>query len=103
MTTAEPSAAGSTSPSAAADRTAAHDVTDLGLAAEGVRRIEWAERAMPVLRQVRERFAREHPLRGVGVAACLHVTTETAVLMLTLKAGGAAPAAAGQAAAKPKP
>jgi adenosylhomocysteinase len=67
-----------------------HDVKDLGLAGDGQLRIEWAERAMPVLRQVRERFAREHPLRGVRVAACLHVTTETAVLMLTLKAGGAA-------------
>jgi adenosylhomocysteinase len=66
-----------------------HDVKDLGLAGDGQLRIEWAERAMPVLRQVRERFAREHPLRGVRVAACLHVTTETAVLMLTLKAGGA--------------
>ena len=68
---------------------AAHDVTDLGLAAEGVRRIEWAEREMPVLRLIRERFERDRPLDGLRVGACLHVTTETANLMRTLKAGGA--------------
>ncbi len=67
----------------------AHDVTDLGLAAEGRRRIEWAEREMPVLRLIRERFAAEQPLAGLRVGACLHVTTETANLMRTLKAGGA--------------
>ena len=67
----------------------AHDVTDLGLAAEGRRRIEWAEREMPVLRQIRERFEREKPLAGLRIGACLHVTTETANLMRTLKAGGA--------------
>jgi adenosylhomocysteinase len=67
----------------------AHDVADLGLVAEGVRRIEWAEREMPVLRLIRERFAVEQPLAGLRVAACLHVTTETANLMRTLKAGGA--------------
>jgi adenosylhomocysteinase len=67
----------------------AHDVTDLGLADEGVRRIEWAEREMPVLRLIRERFERELPLKGVRIGACLHVTTETANLMRTLKAGGA--------------
>ncbi|HSE95352.1 MAG TPA: adenosylhomocysteinase [Methylomirabilota bacterium] len=67
-----------------------HDVKDLSLAGAGRLRIEWAEMAMPVLRQVRERFAREQPLRGVRAAACLHVTAETAVLMITLKAGGAA-------------
>jgi len=67
----------------------AHDVTDVGLAAEGVRRITWAEREMPVLRLIRERFEREQPLRGVRIGACLHVTTETANLMRTLKAGGA--------------
>jgi len=72
-----------------ADPTAAHDVTDLGLAAEGVRRIEWAEREMPVLRLIRERFERDRPLDGLRVGACLHVTTETANLMRTLKAGGA--------------
>jgi adenosylhomocysteinase len=66
-----------------------HDVTDLALADEGVRRIEWAEREMPVLRQIRERFERDRPLAGVRIGACLHVTTETANLMRTLKAGGA--------------
>ena len=67
----------------------AHDVTDLGLASEGVRRIEWAEREMPVLRLIRERFERERPLEGLRIGACLHVTTETANLMRTLAAGGA--------------
>ncbi len=67
----------------------AHDVTDLGLAAEGVRRIDWAEREMPVLRLIRERFEAEQPLAGLRIGACLHVTTETANLMRTLKAGGA--------------
>jgi adenosylhomocysteinase len=71
------------------DTRIAHDVTDLGLAAEGVRRIEWAEREMPVLRLIRERFERERPLAGLRIGACLHVTTETANLMRTLKAGGA--------------
>jgi adenosylhomocysteinase len=66
-----------------------HDVTDLALAEGGVRRIEWAEREMPVLRLIRARFERERPLAGVRVAACLHVTTETANLVLTLVAGGA--------------
>jgi adenosylhomocysteinase len=66
-----------------------HDVKNVALAAEGRLRIEWAEQSMPVLRQVRERFAREQPLKGLRLGACLHVTTETAVLMLTLKAGGA--------------
>ncbi|MES1239374.1 MAG: adenosylhomocysteinase, partial [Chloroflexota bacterium] len=66
-----------------------HDVTDLALAAEGVRRIEWAEREMPVLRSIRERFAAEQPLKGMRIGACLHVTTETANLMRTLQAGGA--------------
>ncbi len=67
----------------------AHDVKNLGLAAKGVLRIEWAEREMPVLRSIRERFAAERPLEGVRVGACLHVTTETANLMRTLKEGGA--------------
>jgi adenosylhomocysteinase len=67
----------------------AHDVTDLGLAAEGVRRIEWAEREMPVLRLIRERFERDRPLAGIRIGACLHVTTETANLMRTLMAAGA--------------
>ena len=66
-----------------------HDVADLRLAAEGKRRIEWAEREMPVLRLIRERFERERPLAGLRLAACLHVTTETANLARTLKAGGA--------------
>ncbi len=66
-----------------------HDVKDLALAAEGVRRIEWAERTMPVLRTIRERFAVERPLEGLRISACLHVTTETANLMRTLVAGGA--------------
>ncbi len=66
-----------------------HDVADLGLVDEGVRRIEWAEREMPVLRLIRERFERERPLAGIRVGACLHVTTETANLMRTLAAGGA--------------
>jgi len=66
-----------------------HDVKDLSLSAAGRLRIEWAEHAMPVLRQIRERFDKERPLRGLRIAACLHVTTETAVLVLTLKAGGA--------------
>jgi len=70
-------------------RTAASDVKDLNLAAEGRRRTEWAERSMPVLRQLRERFARERPLAGRRLSACLHVTSETANLAVTLKAGGA--------------
>jgi adenosylhomocysteinase len=64
-------------------------VKDLSLAPEGVRRIEWADRQMPVLATIRERFEREQPLAGYRVSACLHVTTETANLMRTLKAGGA--------------
>jgi adenosylhomocysteinase len=64
-------------------------VADAALAADGVKRIEWAEREMPVLRQIRAQFETEKPLRGKRVAACLHVTTETANLMLTLKSGGA--------------
>ncbi|MBP1604490.1 MAG: ahcY [Acidobacteria bacterium] len=66
-----------------------HDVRDLKLAAAGRLRIEWADRTMPVLRQIRERFASEQPLKGVRIAACLHVTTETGNLMRTLVAGGA--------------
>src|SRR3954449_1168412 len=65
-----------------------HDVKDLALAPEGVSRIEWADRQMPVLAAIRERFATEQPLAGYRVAACLHVTSETANLMRTLKAGG---------------
>src|SRR3954467_7146295 len=66
-----------------------HDVKDLALAAEGKRRIEWADRQMPVLAAIRERFEQEQPLSGYRISACLHVTTETANLMRTLKAGGA--------------
>jgi len=66
-----------------------YDVKDLALAGEGKRRIEWADRQMPVLAAIRERFEREQPLAGYRIAACLHVTTETANLMRTLKAGGA--------------
>src|SRR4051812_14746577 len=66
-----------------------HDVKDIALAPEGVRRIEWADRQMPVLAAIRERFDREQPLSGYRISACLHVTTETANLARTLKAGGA--------------
>ena len=66
-----------------------HDIADASLAAEGKKRIEWAERNMPVLAQIRERFEKEQPFKGVRFAACMHVTTETANLMRTLKAGGA--------------
>ena len=65
------------------------DIRDPGLAAEGRRRTEWANRTMPVLQQIRRRFGNERPLDGIRLAACLHVTTETANLMKTLKAGGA--------------
>jgi len=67
----------------------ASDIKDLSQADLGRRRTEWAERSMPVLRQLRERFAKEKPLAGRRLAACLHVTTETANLMVTLQAGGA--------------
>src|SRR6202047_1712953 len=70
-------------------RALSHDVRDLGLAEAGRRRIEWADEQMPVLRLIRERFAKEKPLRGQRLSACLHVTTETANLLRTLKAGGA--------------
>jgi len=65
------------------------DVKDKGLATKGRLRIEWAAQSMPVLRSIKERFAAEKPLKGLRVAACLHVTTETATLAQTLKAGGA--------------
>ena len=67
----------------------AYDVKDLSLADAGRRRIEWADREMPVLRSIRERFEKEKPLAGLTAVACLHVTAETANLMRTLKAGGA--------------
>ncbi len=66
-----------------------HDVKDLGLAEEGVRRIEWAAREMPVIGIIRKRFGKDKPLQGLRLSACLHVTTETANLMLALKDGGA--------------
>ena len=65
------------------------DVKDLALAPEGASRIEWADRQMPVLAAIRERFAADQPLAGLRVSACLHVTSETANLMRTLKDGGA--------------
>ena len=70
------------------------DIADVSLAYEGVKRIEWADRTMPVLRQIRERFAAERPLDGFRIAACMHVTTETANLIRTLQAGGASVALA---------
>ncbi len=66
-----------------------YDVKNIDLAEGGRRRIEWAEREMPVLRSIRERFTRERPLEGIRMSACLHVTAETANLMQTLQAGGA--------------
>ena len=68
---------------------AKYDIRDIALANEGKRRTEWAERSMPVLRQIRGRFAKEQPLKGRRLSACLHVTTETANLMITLRAAGA--------------
>ena len=65
-----------------------HDVKDLSLAPEGARKIAWADRHMPVLAAIRDRFEAEQPLAGYRIAACLHVTSETANLMRTLKAGG---------------
>ncbi len=69
--------------------TVEHDVKNLDLATGGRFRIEWAEQEMPVLRAIRERFAKEKPLQGMRISACLHVTTETANLMYTLQVGGA--------------
>ncbi|MCD6402101.1 MAG: adenosylhomocysteinase [Anaerolineales bacterium] len=66
-----------------------YDIKDSSLAEGGRRRIQWAEREMPVLRSIRERFKKEQPLKDVRISACLHVTTETANLMQTLQAGGA--------------
>jgi len=66
-----------------------YDIKDISLAQKGYSRIQWAEQEMPVLRLIRERFAQEHPLHGIRIAACLHVTTETANLMHTLQTGGA--------------
>ncbi len=66
-----------------------YHVKDLSLAEKGVLRIQWAEKDMPVLKTIRKRFLEEKPLKGITIGACLHVTTETANLMITLKAGGA--------------
>ncbi len=66
-----------------------YDIKDIGLASEGKKRIDWADNDMPVLRQVREKFAKEQPLKGRKMSACLHMTAETANLARTLKAGGA--------------
>jgi len=66
-----------------------HEIKDINLAEGGRRRIDWAEREMPVLRLIRERFAKERPLKGIRISACLHVTTETANLMQTLHDGNA--------------
>ncbi|MFN3966823.1 MAG: adenosylhomocysteinase [Endomicrobiia bacterium] len=68
-----------------------YHIKDIKLAKQGKLRIEWAEREMPVLRLVRKRFSREKPLKNLRLGCCLHVTTETAVLILTLKEGGALP------------
>jgi len=66
-----------------------YDIVDIGLAEQGRMRSDWAERQMPVLQAIRERFAKEQPLKGLRIAVSLHITTETAVLLRTLKAGGA--------------
>ena len=66
-----------------------YDIKDINLAAKGRLRIEWAEMSMAVLRTIKERFSKEKPLKGIRLSACLHVTTETAALVKTLKAGGA--------------
>ncbi|MFN2515550.1 MAG: adenosylhomocysteinase [Pyrinomonadaceae bacterium] len=72
-----------------ATRSLEFDVKDIGLARQGKQRIEWAEREMPVLRLIRERFGDEKPLKGVRIVACAHITTETANLARALQAGGA--------------
>ena len=72
-----------------ATRTGQGEVRDISLAPEGVHRIEWAAREMPVVRQIRERFAAERPLNGLRVSGCLHITSETANLALALRDGGA--------------
>src|SRR5438874_4876680 len=66
-----------------------HDIKDISLAPQGKKRIDWAEREMPVLRLIRERFGNEQPLKGVRLVACAHITTETANLARALQAGGA--------------
>ena len=66
-----------------------YHIKDIALAPKGKDRIEWASRSMPVLQLIKERFAKERPLQGHKIGACLHVTTETAVLVATLQSGGA--------------
>src|SRR5437762_13557229 len=66
-----------------------HDIKDISLAPQGKKRIDWAEREMPVLRLIRERFAPEQPLKGTRLIACAHITTATANLARALQAGGA--------------
>jgi adenosylhomocysteinase len=66
-----------------------YDVKDMKLADGGLERIEWAARRMPVLKKIQERFTKEKPLKGARISCCLHVTTETANLVKTLKDGGA--------------
>ncbi|MGD8512339.1 MAG: adenosylhomocysteinase [Deltaproteobacteria bacterium] len=66
-----------------------YDIKDVRLASQGKKRIEWAKQSMPVLERIKARFSKEKPLKGIRLGACLHVTTETAALMQTLKAGGA--------------
>src|SRR5882762_1160990 len=66
-----------------------HDIKDSKLAPEGKLKIEWSARQMPVLAKIKERFVKEKPLKGQIIAACLHITSETANLLITLKAGGA--------------
>src|SRR5256885_3716229 len=72
-----------------ATSTVEFDVKDISLSAHGKQRIEWAEREMPVLRLIRERFAADQPLKGIKLVACAHITTETANLARALQAGGA--------------
>ena len=74
---------------AATKRKLAGDVKDLNLAAKGKLRIEWANQWMPVLQIIRKRFLKEQPLKGIRISGCLHVTTETANLAITLRDGGA--------------
>jgi len=69
-----------------------YDVKDINLAGKGALRVEWAMKSMPVLKLIQRRFEKQKPLKGVRLGACLHVTTETAALMMTLKGGGAEPA-----------
>jgi adenosylhomocysteinase len=65
-----------------------YDIKDIKLAEKGIKRILWAENEMPVLKQIKEKFLREKPLKGKKISSCLHVTAETANLAIALKAGG---------------